>query len=252
MKGKAFGNAVKKFFSERKYAIWLLLWVVVIVWYFLLNQFQTDAHVIHMAVDDKIPFVEYFIVPYCLWYPYVAFAFLWLLFTSKRDFLTLCSLVYIALFSSLLIFTLYPSMHTMRPASGDMPNNLFSYVVKGIYAVDKPRAILPSQHCYLVIVVSVCLLFSDTFKGKLWPKIFCPVFSVLVMLSTVFIKQHSFADVLLAMAMSVPTCLLTYFVFVPKRRFVLKAPVAEPSDAPSARMEEREEGEEQEGEDGQA
>lgn len=222
MKSEKKFDAIKKFVFDRKYALWLLLWVGIIVWYFLLNQFQTGGHVIHMSVDDKIPFVEYFVIFYCLWYAYIVFSLLWTLVKSKRDFLTLCSLIFLALYSSMIVITAYPSVHTLRPAAGSMRNNLFSALVRGIYAADEPRCIFPSMHCILVIVISVGLIFSDSFKGKLWTKIFCPLFSVLVMLSTVFIKQHSVADVLLSMGMSVPVCLLTYFVVTPKKRFAPK------------------------------
>lgn len=136
-------------------------------------------------------------------------------------------MIFIAIFSGALMFTIYPTSHTLRPATEEMRNNFFTSVIKGIYSSDRPRCVFPSIHCLLSIVISVGLIFSDSFKGKLWPKIVCPIFAILVMLSTVFIKQHSFADVLLAMGMSVPTCLLTYFVVVPKKRF---SPKSDPAD----------------------
>ena len=210
---------IKKFFQERKYVLLLLLWVVFIVWYFLMNKVDKNLHLIHIPIDDKIPFVEFFVIFYVLWYGYIAFSFIWTLVTSKRDFLTMCSLVFLTYLTSLIVITVYPSYHDLRPDPSTVRDNLFTKLVFALYSTEEPRCIFPSMHCMGVLAMSVGLLFAESLKGKLWPKIFCPIFSVLVMLSTVFIKQHSFADVLLAIGMIIPVCLLTYFVIVPKRRF---------------------------------
>ena len=52
----------------------LLCWVVYFLLYFLTeNLIPTDAcHVIHCALDDIIPFCEWFLIPYVLWYGLVA------------------------------------------------------------------------------------------------------------------------------------------------------------------------------------
>ena len=220
-------KTVRDYFSARKYVLWLLLWVVYVVWYFFQNKYQTNSHVIHMAIDDKIPFIEYFVIPYVMWYGYLVFAQVWTFFTSKRDFLRMCCLLFIAAFSSLIVCSAYPSMHTLRPDEAAMGDNVCSAMVKWLYGSENPYCILPSMHCFFAIVISVGLIFSERLKGNLLVKILCPIYTVLVMLATVFIKQHSFADVLLAIGMSVPTCLLTYFVILPDRRFEPKSRVRE-------------------------
>ena len=212
-------EAVKKYFLERKYVLWLLLWLVQVVWYFLLNNYQKGGHLIHIGLDDKIPFVKEFVIFYELWYLYIAFAHIWTFFHSKREFLVMCCLIFFANFLSMFICTVYPSMHDLRPAESAMGNDFFTALVKWNYANDNPYCILPSMHCLLAIVITVGLITSDSLKGNLLVKILCPIYTVLVMLSTVFIKQHSIVDVFLAMGLSVPICLLTYFVILPKKRF---------------------------------
>ena len=222
---------VKKYLLERKYGLLVLLWVVWVLWYFLWNKYGVNWHLMHIPIDDKIPFVEFFVVPYVLWYGYIAFCFLWTFFTSKRDFLAMCSLVFLAYFLSLVVITAYPTYHDLRPDPALVRDNVFTKLVFALYSTEEPRCIFPSMHCMGVIVMSVGLLCAESLKGKLWPKIFCPIYTVLVILSTVFIKQHSFADVLLAIPMSAVICVLTYFVIVPKRRFLKKAePLAEGVD----------------------
>ena len=227
-------EVVKKFILERKYALWLLLWLAYGLWYALLNRFQTHCHLIHMAVDDKIPFLPVFSVFYVMWYLYIAFALLLTLIKSKRDFLVMCCLIFLALFSSLIVCTIYPSMHDLRPADSEMGTSFFADVVRWHYNHDEPRVILPSMHCIVAIVITVGLICSDTCKGNWIVRILCPILSVLIMLSTVFIKQHSFADVLLAIGMSIPVCLLTYFVILPKKRFEKDAAPLEQEEASPA------------------
>ena len=131
----------------------------------------------------------------------------------------MCCLIGLSELFSLIVLTAYPSMHDMRPDYDSVRHNVFTSLVFALYGTENPYCIFPSEHCMLAIAITVGLLFSERFKRKIWPKIVFPIFTVLVMLSTVFIKQHSIADVFLAMGMSVPVCLLTYFVICPKRRF---------------------------------
>ena len=48
----------------------LLGWVVYFLFYFLTENFipVENCHVIHSALDDRIPFNEFFFIPYCFWY----------------------------------------------------------------------------------------------------------------------------------------------------------------------------------------
>ena len=215
-------QAIKNFFVERKYVLWLLLWVPHSIWYFVLNKYQVNSHLIHIPLDDMIPFVKEFVIFYVLWYGYIAFAHIWTFFKSKRDFLVMCSLIFTANLLSMLVCTIYPSMHDMRPDDATMGTGFLSDIVRWLYGTENPYCILPSMHCMLAIVITVGLIFSESMKGKLAVKIICPIYTVLVMLSTVFIKQHSIVDVFAASGMSVIAILLTYFVIVPKRRFEKK------------------------------
>ena len=232
MKDEKTIDTIKKYFSDRKYVLLLLLWVVHIVWYFLVNTYRTNCHLIHIPLDDKIPYIRFFVIPYVMWYGYIAFAHIWTFFHSKRDFLTMCSLIFLSVFISVTVYTIYPSMHDMRPADEALGSDLFGNIVRWLYSTENPNCILPSEHCLLAIVITVGLIFSDGFKGNLAVKILCPIYTLLVMLATVFIKQHSIVDVFASTALSVPICLLTYFVICPKKRFAPKAAQSLPAPEP--------------------
>jgi len=214
MKNRNLSDKIKQFFLERKYVLWLLLWLVYGAWFYITGHISLNYHEIHLPIDDKIPFIEYFIVFYVAWYLYIAISLLYTLFKSKRDFLMLISLIFISLFASMIVCTAYPSKMTARPL--EMPHNPFSTVVQWIYAADNGTNVLPSMHCIVAIVITVGLCFAETMKGKTAIKILLGFFAAGICMSTFFIKQHSFADFLLATAMSIPTCLVTLLVIVPR------------------------------------
>ena len=208
-------NKLKEFILTHKYAAWLLLWLVFLPWYFVLNRLPIQFHDIHVPLDDMIPFLEGFLVFYILWFPYIVFGLLFTLLTSRKDFLTMISLIFLSLIPSMLVCTFFPSEVNLRPT--EMNDNVFTWIIKNvIYSVDNPRNVFPSMHCIVAIVITVGLFTSEKMKGKNIVKALLVVLTIGICMSTFFIKQHSFADFMLAAGMSIPACLITYFVIVPR------------------------------------
>ena len=58
--------------------VWVLAYCILYIpWFAWLEQTVTKKfHLITMPADLKIPFCEYFIIPYLLWFAYVAFGVL--------------------------------------------------------------------------------------------------------------------------------------------------------------------------------
>lgn len=74
--------------------IWILSYAFIYLpWFSYLEKTVTrDYYVIHTALDDLIPFSEYFIVPYLLWFVYVAGTILFFFFKNKQTLLSLMHL----------------------------------------------------------------------------------------------------------------------------------------------------------------
>ena len=72
-------------------------WIIPVYGIFYLTAFQyleqrdVRPHIIHMKIDDYIPFCEYFIVPYLLWFAYIAVTVLYFhyLMTASGNFTSL-------------------------------------------------------------------------------------------------------------------------------------------------------------------
>ena len=73
-------------------------------------------------------------------------------------------------------------------------SDFFTGVLSLVYFFDTPTNCFPSMHCLFAYLVFRQSLSSP--GAKLWYRVFCAVFTVLVCLSTLFVKQHVIADVI--------------------------------------------------------
>ena len=103
-------NSFRKFFHKYKHGLLQLYFLIYFPWFHWLEKTVTSHfHTIHMEIDDMIPFIEYFIVPYFLWFAYVAVAIMFFFFTNKEDYYKLCAFLFIGMTISLIICTIWPN-----------------------------------------------------------------------------------------------------------------------------------------------
>ena len=62
--------------KSHPYSLWLLYYIPYLICFMLLERFITPVIIIHSPLDEMIPFNEYFILPYLLWFPYMFGSFL--------------------------------------------------------------------------------------------------------------------------------------------------------------------------------
>ena len=88
---------------------WLLSYAFIYLpWFMYLERTVTrDYHIMHASLDDLIPFNEYFIVPYFLWFIYVAGTLIFFLFRSKEDYYKMCAFLFSGMTLSLIICTFF-------------------------------------------------------------------------------------------------------------------------------------------------
>ena len=188
---------MKAFFQKYKHA-WVLLYAVLYLpWFFWLeSRANLPYHVIHVWLDDKIPFVEYFIVPYLLWFVYVAAVFLYLFFKgTKQEFYRYCAFLFTGMTLFLVISTLYPNGHLLRPT--EFPrHNIFTFAVQILYQADTPTNILPSIHVFNSIAAHRALVNNPRLGHNRLIRGGSFVLMVSIILATMFLKQHSALDVM--------------------------------------------------------
>ena len=86
-----FTELVKKY----KHA-WVLLYIFIYMpWFMYLEKHvTTHYHVIQIELDEQIPFIEYFIVPYLLWFVFIIAAFLYFFYTDVPGFYKLAKFMF--------------------------------------------------------------------------------------------------------------------------------------------------------------
>ncbi len=153
----------------------------------------TDFHVIHIGLDDLIPFNEYFIVPYLIWFFYVAASLIYFFFKDTGEFYRLCGILFAGMTLFLVISTLYPNGHLLRPTTFAR-ENIFVDLVRQLYSKDTATNIFPSIHVYNSIIVHMAIARSRHFKHKRVIRNSSLILMVSIILATVFLKQHSAFD----------------------------------------------------------
>lgn len=181
-------------------------------------------HLIHAKIDDLIPFCEIFIIPYYLWFAYIAVSVAAFVFfdKEKKDFWKLCIALGFGMTFFLVVSYVYPNALQLRPES-IARDNIFVTLVRGIYASDTSTNVFPSIHCYNSMVVNAAICHSPQFRKYKGITIGSNVLCMLIILSTVFVKQHSVIDVIGAFVMFLPFYFVLYLSPALKEKRALSA-----------------------------
>lgn len=202
---------VKTFYTKYKHAIPLIVYgIIYLSWFCHLEQTVTKHYrVIHMAADDYIPFCEVFIIPYFLWFVYVAAVVVFFFFKNKEDYYRTCIFLFTGMTVFLIISTLWPNGHHLRPL--ELPrDNIFTQLVAFLYQTDTATNLWPSIHVYNSLGAHFAIIRSKEFEHKKGLRIASLILATSIILSTMFLKQHSVFDVLTAFIMAAIMYALVY------------------------------------------
>lgn len=202
--------------------IWLLSYAFIYIpWFIYLEKtVTTNYYIIHVALDDLIPFNEYFIIPYLLWFTYVAAAIIYFFFTNVKDYYRLCTMLFTGMTISLVICTVFPNGTDLRPAIV-LGENICSDIVAFLYSADTCTNVFPSIHVYNSICVHIAVLHSRSLRKNRLIIAASLVLMISINLATVFLKQHSAFDGLGSMITAYVMYHFVYSVsFVPKKEKV--------------------------------
>lgn len=157
--------------------------------YFISKLLQGDLNLVGNVIDTKIPFVPAFFIPYCIWYLMI-FIIPYYLYCDNKDRFVKYTMAYI-LCSMIgnIVFISYPSTVARPTVTG---TDIFSLIAKFIYWIDTPTNCFPSLHC--AISMLFILYICESKNTNIITKISVCIISILIMLSTLFTKQHVVVD----------------------------------------------------------
>lgn len=199
---------------EYSHLLLLLGWVGYFLLYLLTeNLIPYDAcHVIHIPLDDKIPFMEIFVIPYVSWYVLIVFSLGYFALYNVDHFRKLQTYIIFTQAIAMVVYIIYPSYQDLRRPEL-LPDNFLADIVRIIYTFDTPTGVFPSLHVgYSLGIASVWL--REKTAHPLW-KTIVVIWIALICMSICFIKQHSAADFFAAL----PMCLVVELIVFRKEYF---------------------------------
>lgn len=172
----------------------LILTVVLIAFqslcYFVSKLLGGNPHLIGGVIDSKIPFNTWFIIPYCIWYLLI-FLIPYYLYKKDKNIFTKYFVSYaLTTFIANIIFIVYPTYVDRPIVTG---TSILELITRLVFWVDTPaQNCFPSLHC-AVSMLFILYMFERK-KCPRYLKVCTLLISILIMIATLYTKQHVFID----------------------------------------------------------
>ena len=204
------------------------LWIVpaygifYLIMFFVLENRSVNYQVIYSPLDDLIPFCEYFIIPYVLWFLFMAATVIYFMFfqDSLEEYRKLISMLGTGMTVFLIVSFVIPNCHNLRPVLPE-DGNVFVKAVRILYTIDTPTNLLPSIHVFNTLACYTAIVNNERCTQNKVIRYGSKLLAILIILSTVFLKQHSVIDVSIAF-LFFGICYWIFYWFIPNNqgRFV--------------------------------
>lgn len=187
----------------------LSAWLFYFLFYFLTENLipAEECFVMHCALDDAIPFCEYFAFFYVFWYFLVAGSLLYFALYNVEGFRNLMKYIIVTQVVAMAVYIFFPNRQDLRPEVFPR-DNFFTHVMALLYSIDTSTNVCPSLHvAYSLAIASAFLKEKDL--SRFWKAGIVTVV-VLICMSTAFVKQHSVIDIFCGILTGLVAELLVY------------------------------------------
>ncbi len=167
----------------------LLYLVFYMIWFSILERLpRTRFFDLSSELDTYIPFIVEFIIPYLSWFLFQAVWVVFVFFVDRKTYEQL----------------------TLRPYYIES-RGICAFLVRRLWAVDTPTNVWPSIHVFNTTALMMTLFTSQhPLLRKNAVRIPVVFWCGMIVLSTMFLKQHSVGDVLAALALNGIAYVLVY------------------------------------------
>lgn len=204
--------------EQYKHLWYLLFWPCLGLRYVLIERFIIPQQYfeVHCALDDVIPFCEYFLIPYVMWYILIVGVHLYTMLYDVEAFKRYSKYLIVAFSFSTLTFLLIPTCQNLRPEVFPR-DNFLTDVVKLLYTIDTNTNVCPSEHVIGSVAAFLAVCHTKSLRKPKVIGVFALV-AFFTSIATVFLKQHSAVDVIAAL----PVCAAAYLLCYGKRNRNMK------------------------------
>jgi membrane-associated phospholipid phosphatase len=204
-----FGQGI--FYTGWKNAIFSILLAVGVYFtsqiYYALNHGPAVLN-LHTALDSAIPVVPIFVIPYNSLQPYIYATLILFLLFRTRYFQSACLAMITVWFISYGFYYFLQS-EVVRPVL--TATDTFSRMVMNVYAGDNAYNDFPSLHTSLSTILAIHWVKVNKPLG-----IVLSVWTALIVVSTLLVKQHYIADMIFGLALAFALALMYTKVIVGK------------------------------------
>lgn len=196
------------FMKKKKFLVSIsILMVSQAFFYWFIKLFQSNPSYINFPLDNKIPFLPSFIYIYNLFYPFIFLAFYSLFQKDENNYYKGIVAGIIGYLICDIIYLYYPTIMPRLPLPATT-NSITGLIVKITYFFDEPALnCFPSIHCLFCFQIIFSYLKTNLIETK--KKIPIIIFSSLIILSTVLVKQHYVLDIISALLVCITANLIT-------------------------------------------
>lgn len=168
--------------------IWLLLFPILNINYILAANIAKVGKNIEISLDKVIPFKSIFIIPYIYWYIFIFVGLIYILYKNRVEYGRIFISIVIGMCCCYIIYYIFPTQIN-RPLIDN--SNILNKLVNFIYNKDKPFNCFPSIH---VLNTYFIMRYTRYIYNKKF-FYYTQIVGVLIILSTVLIKQHFVLDI---------------------------------------------------------
>lgn len=151
---------------------------------------ESNPTLIGNFIDSKIPFKVIFIIPYCIWYFMLLIVPYYFYKKDKRILNKFIISYIICVLIGMITFIIFPTTVNRPTVTG---TSIIDWMARIVFYCDTPILnCFPSLHCAIsMLFLTYMFKCKDT---KLYIKLITAFISILIMISTLFVKQHVFID----------------------------------------------------------
>lgn len=200
-------QTIKHFFKTHPHAWWGVYLPIYLAMFFTIEHFITDNYwATQTSLDAKIPFCEWFIFPYVSWSPLLVVLGLYLILKDGEGFRRYMWFIMVTFTTAVVFCILIPNGQDLRPAVMEH-HNAATWLVEYTYSIDTNTNVFPSVHV-LGVIAAVSSVWETPGLRKTGWRWAATVYGLVIIASTLLVKQHALLDVLAA----IPWGLASYWI----------------------------------------
>ena len=202
---------VKKFIREHPHMWWGLYLPVYLTMFFIIEHLITDNYwATQTAIDDYIPFCEWFVFPYDSWSFLLVAIGIYLIVKDAEGFRRYMWTIMITFTTATVFCALVPNGQDLRPAVMEH-QNIAAWLLQNTYNLDTNTNVLPSVHV-LGVVAGVAAAWHTPGLRKWGWRAGSMVLGAVIIASTLLVKQHAFIDMVAGLLVGAIGYVIVYVI----------------------------------------